>query len=339
MHERLRLLLIRPEGSDPSPLDQAQGARLAALHGPARELADLEEDSFERGDLGDLERKLHRWAGRVCGVVGATSVPEATRLGQLAESLNMLCLVANNNPSVCQRRRHVFYIGLPSRQTAVAVAQALQSAGYRRIFLLHDETEFQSRVAANMVTALEKNDIQVISKSGSELSWPDEMRCWRPELCYLIYSDEKRALPMVRLVRGVEPGSALLLGRSLLRSSFIVSLSAADAEGVLFVDLFRRDQQESTQMVEFTRALFQAGVDCPTANHGFGWDAMTLCSIALAKGGVPLYGIKYLESGVLLEGVTGQFRFSRENHNGREGPGPTRISRWRNGRMREVDHV
>src|SRR5262245_62310201 len=112
MHERLPLLLFSPEGSDPSPLDQAQGARLAALHGPAHELADLEEDSFERGDLNALERKLHRWAGRVCGVVGATSVPEATRLGQLAESLNMLCLVDNNNQSVCQRSSTVFHIGL-----------------------------------------------------------------------------------------------------------------------------------------------------------------------------------------------------------------------------------
>jgi len=312
---------------------------LAALYGPARELADLKEDSFERGDLGDLERKLHRSAGRVSGVVGATSVPEATRLGQLAESLNIICLVANNNPSVWQGRRHVFHIGLPSRQTAVAVAQALRSAGYTRVFLLHDETEFQGRVAASMLTALEENNIQVNSQPGSKPAWPDEMRSWKPELFYLIYSDEKRALPIARLVRSAEPNTALLLGRSLLRSSFIASLGAA-AEGVLFVDLFRRDKQGSTRVVEFTRALFQERVDCPTANHGFGWDAMALYAVALSKGGGnPLHAIEYLESGAIIEGVTGQFRFSRENHNGREGPGPTRISRYRNGRLVEADHV
>jgi hypothetical protein len=66
---------------------------------------------------------------------------------------------------------------------------------------------------------------------------------------------------------------------------------------------------------------------------------MTLCCVALAKGGGhSLYAIDYLESGVLLEGVTGQFRFSRENHNGREGPGPTRISRWHNGRLEKMSH-
>jgi ABC-type branched-subunit amino acid transport system substrate-binding protein len=339
MHERLRLLLIRPQGNDPSPLDQAQGVRLAALHGPAREFAGLEEDSFERGNLDDLERKLHRWAGKVGGVVGATSVPEAIRLGQLAESLSVICFVANNNPSVWQGRRHIFHIGLPSRQTAVAVAHALQGAGFRRVFLLHDETEFQSRVATAMVTALKESDIQVISTSGSERSWPDEMHRWRPELFYLIYSDEKRALPIVRLVRSAAADTLLLLGRSLLRSSFIAALGGA-AEGVLFVDLFRRNQQESTRVVEFTRALFQERVDYPTANHGFGWDAMMLCCVALANGvGHSAHAIEYLESGVLLEGVTGQFRFDRENHNGREGLGPTRISRWRNGRIEEVGRV
>src|SRR5262245_15202661 len=158
MQKRLRLLLIRPESSDPSPLDQAQGARLAARYGPARELADFAEDSFERGNLESLERKLHRRGGQVYGVVGTTSVPEANHLGQLARSLNLLCLVANNNPSVCGGNRHVFHIGLPSRQTAVTVAQALRGMGYTRVFLLHDETEFQARVACSVDTALEKKD-------------------------------------------------------------------------------------------------------------------------------------------------------------------------------------
>jgi ABC-type branched-subunit amino acid transport system substrate-binding protein len=305
--KRLRLLLIRPEGNDPSPLDQAQGARLAARHGLARQLADLEEDLFERGDFGDLERKVRRWVGRISGIVGATSVPEATLLGRLAESLGMVCFVANNNPSVWQGRRHVFHIGLPSRQTAVAVGQALRSGGYTRVFLLHDDTEFQGRVAASMLKALEENNIEANSQSGSKPGWLEEMRSWRPELFYLIYSDEKRALPIVRLVRSAAADTLLLLGRSLLRSSFIAALGAA-VEDVLFVDLFRRDQQGPARMGEFTKALLQEGIDCPTANHGFGWDAMTLCSLALAKAGShPLYATEYLESGMLLEGVTGQF--------------------------------
>src|SRR5262249_15896374 len=134
MQKRLRLLLIRPESSDPSPLDQTQGARLAVMYGPARELADFAEDSFERGNLESLERKLHGRGGQVCGVVGTTSVPEATRLGQLARSLNLLCLVANKNPSVCRAYGDVFHMGLPSRQTAVAVAQALRGGVTRAFF-------------------------------------------------------------------------------------------------------------------------------------------------------------------------------------------------------------
>jgi ABC-type branched-subunit amino acid transport system substrate-binding protein len=336
--KRLRLLLLRPQGNDPAPLDQAQGSRLAALQGPAREIADLEEDSFERGNLGNLERKLRRWAGRVSGVVGATNVPEAARLGQLAEESNIICLVANNNPSVWQGRRRVFHIGLPSRQTAVALAQALRHAGYTRVFLLHDETEFQGRVAFNMLTALQEIKIEVNAQAGSRPAWLEEMRGWKPDLLYLIYSEEKRALPIAGMIRSSAPNTALLVGRSLLRSSFIASLGAG-VEGVLFVDFLRRARQESTPMAEFTRALTREGVDYPTANHGFGWDAMTLCSMALAKGeGDALRASEYLESGVLLEGVTGQFRFSRENHNGREGPGPTRISRWRNGRLEKISH-
>jgi ABC-type branched-subunit amino acid transport system substrate-binding protein len=337
--KRLRLLLIGPEGNEPSPVDQSLGARLAALHGPGYGLVDLEEDSFERGDLGYLEQRVHRWVGKISGIVGATNVPESIRLSEIAEKLNVLCFLSNNNVSVWQGRRQVFHIGLPTAQTAAAVAQLLQRAGLGRVFLLHDETEFQARVAANMVGALDKCGIRANSKAGSESGWLDEARRWKPQVFYLIYSEENRALPVARLFRSEEPRIPLLLGRSLLRSSFIASLGAA-AEGVLFVDLFPRDKQESTRMVEFTKALFQERVDCPTANHGFGWDAMALCAVALSKGGGdPLHAIEYLESGAIMEGVTGQFRFRGENHNGREGPGPTRISRWHNGRIEEVSHV
>jgi len=337
--ERSRLLLIKPGENHPSVLDQSVGAGLAALYGPAQELIHLEEDSFERADLRDLEKKLNDWDGRISGVVGATNVAESVRLGEITEKLNVLCFVSNNNVSVWQGRRQVFHIGLPTLQTATAVAQLLQRAGFGRVFLLHDETEFQSRVAASMASALKKNGIQANSIPGSEPTWLDAARSWKPEICYLIYSEEKRALPFATLIRNEISRIPLLLGRSLLRSSFIASLGPA-AEGVLFADLFRREEQMPDQRLQFTRVLLHDGIDCPTANHGFGWDAMTLCATALAKGhGNPLRAIEYLESRAIMEGVTGRFRFSRENHNGREGFGPTTISRWHDGRIENAYYL
>ena len=337
--ERLRLLLIKPAENNPSPVDQSLGARLAAFHGPAQELIDLEEDSFDHADLGDLEKKLSRWGGKISGVVGATNVPESTRLGEIAEKLNVVCFVSNNNVSVWQRRRQLFHIGLPTSQTAAAVAHLVQRAGVKRVFLLYDETEFQSRTAASMLSALEKKGVRGISRPGWEPGWLDQARSWKPELVYLIYSEENRALPLARLAKEELPAAPLLVGRSLLRSSFIASLDRA-AEGVLFVDLFRRDNQPAGQGVQFTRALLQQGTDCPTANHGFGWDAMTLCALALSQGcGDSLRALEYLESAAMIEGVTGRFRFSSENHNGREGFGPTTISRWHNGRIADAYYL
>jgi ABC-type branched-subunit amino acid transport system substrate-binding protein len=336
---RVPLLLIKPAENDPAPCDQSQGARLAALYGPAHAFVELAEESFARGDLGDLEQKLDQWAGKIAGVIGATNVPKSTRLGELAAKLNILCFVANNNPSVWLHRRQIFHIGIPSRQTATVVARSLKKTGFTRVFLLSDETDFQSRVAASTVSALEENGIQARSRSGSDSAWLDEARDWEPDLLYLVFSDEERTLPLARLFRSEQPKTALLLGRSLLRSSFIASLGSA-AEGVLFVDFFRRGEEPSSEMLEFTKALREERVDCPTANHGFGWDAMTLCAMALGKaGGEPLRAIEFLESGVVLEGVTGRLRFSKENHNGREGAGPTTISRWRNGRIEEAYHA
>jgi len=337
--EKSRLLLIQPRENHPSALDQALGARLAALCGPAHTCVDLAEDSFERGKLGDLESKLTEWSGKIVAVIGATNVPESTRLGELATGLNILCFVANNNQSVWKHRRQVFHIGLPSQQTAIAVAQSLKQAGFTRVFLLNDETEFQRRVAGSTISALDKNGILVRSGSGSDSAWLDTARSWRPELLYLVYSDEERALPIARRFRSEEPDIALLAGRSLLRASFIVSLGRA-VEELLFVDLFPRQGEHEPQMKQFFTALREEGVDCPTANHGFGWDAMTLAAMALrSTGGGPLRAIEFLESGEILEGVTGRFRFSNKNHNGREGSGPTRISRWRNGRIEEAYHV
>jgi hypothetical protein len=85
------------------------------------------------------------------------------------------------------------------------------------------------------------------------------------------------------------------------------------------------------------RALYKEGIAIPTANHGFGWDAMTLCARALiAAKGDPSAAIECLESGILIDGATGLFRFSRKDHNGRARFNPTTFSRISNGRIEEV---
>jgi ABC-type branched-subunit amino acid transport system substrate-binding protein len=330
-----RILLLGPEGNDSSPQDQSDGARLVGRHGALRDFQ-LEEDLFQCEDLNALENKTCQWEGKLSGIVGATNVAQSTRLSEIAEQMNVLCFVANNNPSVWQRRRHTFHIGLPTSQTADAIGYLLAKQKFTRVFLLHDQTEFQNRVATSMKSALEKRNIQVSSASDTDQGWMDRVSASNAALVYMIYSAEKRALPLARACKSALPGTPILFGRSLLRQAFIESLGSA-AEGALFVDLFRRGELRSPQEYAFMNALSRERVSVATANHGFGWDAMMLCSLALssAQGNVP-DAIDYLESGVSLEGVTGLFLFSKENHNGRHGFGPTRISRWHNGRLEEA---
>ena len=84
-------------------------------------------------------------------------------------------------------------------------------------------------------------------------------------------------------------------------------------------------------------ALGRAGVTITTTNHAFGWDAMTLCGLALSKGGgEPASAIKGLESGMFWEGVTGRYSFASEDHNGRRGFNPTKLSRLWHGRLQPV---
>jgi ABC-type branched-subunit amino acid transport system substrate-binding protein len=336
---KTRVLMLRPEENAYSPLDQSAGARLAWRHGMLADAIQLDEDVFNPEAREALEEKAHRWGRNVLGIVGATNVPQSVRLGEIAEEMNVLCFVANNNPSVWQRRRHVFHIGLPTAQTAEAVAYALARAKFTRVFLLHDETEFQNRVATRMKSALEKRDIRVSSGSDTEAGWMDQIAGWNADLVYLVYSAERKSLPLAMACKSALPNTHLLFGRSLLRQSFIESLGSA-AEGALFVDLFRRGPSQSAEAKALMSALSEEAVSIATANHGFGWDAMTLCGRALSSGqGDVSHAIEYLESGVSLDGVTGSFRFNKENHNGREGFGPTRISRWYNGRLEEAYDV
>jgi ABC-type branched-subunit amino acid transport system substrate-binding protein len=332
--EKIRILLLRPEGNDISPTDQSFAAHLSA---PPEVV--IEEQRFRRDDgTSDLEERLAPWKGKVAGVVGAVRVPESRRLGELAEQMDLLCFVANNNPSVWQRRRHIFHIGLPTTQTTAAVAAALvQKTNRRRFLLLHDQNEFQSRVAATMEAALAIHGMEVKSQAQS----PDEPVIfpsgWPPELVYVVFSNEPKALPIVRAIREQAPDIPILFGRSLLRESFLAALGKHDGE-FWFVDtVFRRSRLHTESQQEFMQAMAANGINIPTTNHAFGWDAMKFCAHALNVAQAdPSAAIDYLESGVALEGASGTCFFSPDNHNGRLGLGPTIVSRWINGRLEDA---
>ena len=334
--EPIRILLLKPDSEDPSPVDQSLGARLAAAHVQACSDIKLEEASFCDRDFADLEKTLDRWRKGVSAVVGATGVPESTRLGKLAQARGLLCFVANNNPAVWRGRREVFHIGLPSAQTAGAVAGHLQRRNCRRIALVHDQTEFQLRVAASMESALKASGAEVIS--CAQLADDDLARLseWPVDLVYVVFSSEPKALPMARRIRAGGVNAPLLFGRSLLRESFLTGLGAAAGES-WFVDMFSRVAPRNRLVEEFFETLAVAGIAVPTANHAFGWDGVSFCALALkAAEGDPARAIAQLESAVPLEGVTGTCVFTADNHNGRSGVGPTIISRWHAGRFEDL---
>ena len=332
---KVRILLLKPGGESPSPTDQALGAYLAATEGFQRENINLEQETFRHGDLDDLAAAVRRWQGKIDGVVGTTNVPESTALGEFSEELQFLCFVSNNNPSVWQHRRTVFHIGVPTRLTSAAVAEQLvRQVGAKRIYLLHDATEFQTRVADNTASFLSGAGAEACSTPATRPDWLDELSAWKPDLAYVVVSDEGRALPLVRSVRGVFPRLPLLLGRSLLRRSFIDAVGSDPMDALLFVDMFQRGAPRSEQEARLANALAKAGISLPTANHGFGWDAMTLLAGALSRSSGNLsQAIAYLESGAEIEGATGRYTFHRDDHNGRETFNPTVLSSLRSGQV------
>ena len=333
---KIKLAIVVPDRSSPGVADQFLGARLAALHNDAENSIAAEEIIFKPEDPNDLERCLAPLRKEFSGVIGATNVPESTGLGDLSERLGLLCLVANNNPSVWNGKRQVFHIGIPSAQTSEAVALRLARLGIRQVQLLHDRTEFQGRAAASALAALQKTGIGARSQLGpsdneTEIKWHD-----RPELFYLLYSDEGKALRMARAIRRQADETPLLFGRSLLRRSFISALGK-DSKEAWFVDLLPRTGPRSSIQDRFMRVLSQADVPIPTANHCFGWDAMALSCHALSEMKDNCEAaIDYLESGVVLESVAGSYRFDAANHNGRSGAGPTMLSRWREDHVEEI---
>ena len=255
-------------------------------------------------------------------------------LGELAEELDLLCFVSNNNTTVWRGRHHVFHIGLPTPSTARAVAEGLlRNLFVKRIFILYDETMFQSRAARAAAEALQEGGAQVQSRSVGYVGWPDEFLSWKSELMYLVCSNEELALSLIRTARQAAPDTPLLVGRSLLRHTFVDALGA-EAHGLLLVDSFERGTARTAQERLFMEALGRSGVAITTTNHGFGWDAMTLCGLALRKGGgEPAAAIESLESGFVWEGVIGRYRFASEDHNGRRGLNPTKLSRLWHGRL------
>lgn len=329
----MRILLLRPDSEEPSPVDQTLGVRLAADAFGSDIL--LEEAPFRAADFSDLQRVFDQCCGGAAAVIGATSVPESTRLGELAEAKGLLCFVANNNPAVWQKRRAVFHIGLPSSQTAEAVAAHLQRRGCQRVALIHDSTDFQRRVAANMESAFAARAIA--ARSHEQLSGADLARLsdWNPNVIYVVFSNEAAALRVVQEIRARGFTAPLLFGRSLLRQSFLSTLGN-NAGASWFVDMFSRVSPTATAAKMFA-ALRGAAVNVPTANHAFGWDGLTFCIGALrAAAADPSGAIAYLESGAQLQGVTGACSFSPDNHNGRSGSGPTVLTRWESERFADV---
>jgi ABC-type branched-subunit amino acid transport system substrate-binding protein len=330
--DSIRILLLRPESEDPSAIDQALGARLSAQ---TRAIA-VTEEVFQRDDNADLENKVAGWQGKVSAVIGATNVSESARLGKLAAEMNLLCFVANNNPLVWQGRREVFHIGLPTSQTTAAVAALIEKTNRRRLLLLHDQTEFQSRVAATMEGALKTRGKEVVSQPVSLEKGVQIPRGWRPDLVYVIFSSEPKALRVVQVIRTMALDIPILFGRSLLRESFLEGLGDHPGE-CWFVDMFHRSGHQTPVQREFFQAIAANGVKIPTANHAFGWDGMAHCATALNVAGNDRSGaIDYLESRVTLEGASGGCCFSRDNHNGRFEPGPHTITRWRNHQLEDL---
>jgi ABC-type branched-subunit amino acid transport system substrate-binding protein len=331
--KKIRILIMRPRGDHSAAEDQTLGAQLAAPSDIT-----VEEDSFDRGTPADLERRFSAWRGKISGVVGAMQAAESQRLGEIAEDMGALCFVANNNPSVWQNRRHVFHIGFPWNQTAAAVAAELvQKTNRRRYLLLHDSTQFQSQVAANMEASLRGYGVDVKAIAhvpGAPLALSG---IWKPEVIYLIFSSERKAAEIIKTVNDAAPDIPVVLGRSLLRESFLHLLSDRAGE-FWFVDTkFRRNRMQTESQQKFTDVMEEKGIKVPTTNHAFGWDCMKFCALALKAGGGDLkHAIDYLESGVTLEGATGTCSFGPDNHNGRHGLGPTILSRWNHGRFEDI---
>ncbi|MGH7827645.1 MAG: ABC transporter substrate-binding protein [Candidatus Binatia bacterium] len=334
--ESIKVAILVPDRNSPGVMDQALGARLAALHNRMENSVTAEEFTFRPEDSTDLKRRLAPLKGKFSGVIGATNVSESTVLGELAEESRLLCFVANNNPSVWNGKRHIFHIGIPSGQTAEAVALRLATLGIRRVQLVHDRTEFQRRAASSALAALQSAGVETQSQPG-EPDWETKSQWNRAsDLFYLLYSDEEKALAMARKIRRQRAEALLLFGRSLLRPSFISALGE-NAQEAWFVDLIPRTGARLPAQEEFVKRLFEAGARIATASHCFGWDGMALSCRALSEAkGVPESAIDYLESGVPLQGVAGSYRFDAGNHNGRFGIGPTTLSRWREDRIEEI---
>jgi hypothetical protein len=159
---------------------------------------------------------------------------------------------------------------------------------------------------------------------------------WKPEVIYVIFSSERKAADLIMRINDRVPEIPVVIGRSLLRDSFLKVLRRRTGE-FWFVDTtFRRNRVQTESQQRFMQAMTENNITVPTTNHAFGWDCMKFCAIALKAGGNLNGAIAYLESGVTLEGATGTCTFRHGDHNGRHGLGPTILSRWSNDRFEDL---
>jgi hypothetical protein len=152
----------------------------------------------------------------------------------------------------------------------------------------------------------------------------------------VVFSSEVKAFGIAREITRQTNDVPVLFGRSLLRESFLTALREFNRE-FWFVDMFHRGGMGVESPNHFMRIMAENAVRVPTANHAFGWDGMNYCAQALqAARGDSAAAVEYLESGVVFEGASGSCSFSRHNHNGRSGSGPTTFTRWYNGQLEEL---
>ncbi len=329
-----------------SPEEQLLGAQLAASYTRGRWPNDtLHIDLVERRVADDpaaaeaAATELVERDGCVA-LMGMSSVPVSTRLGEWCEDRGMLFMAANNNPVVRKGKHWVFGIGVPSEVTGEGTARALDEAlGAKRVYLIHQLGEFQTYAAQCAEAAMTRRGIIVeVGELGDVASNDlliDRVLAWGPDaVCLYSGSELEESTAFMHATHETRDWPPTLLSRSMLCKEF-AELCGTAAEGHYFVDMFLRDERATEQ----ERALLDAlathdPTSLATANHAFGWDGFRLVAEAIRAGGEdPEAQLFYIEGLKDYPGVTGKLTFGAEDHNGHFDYDPTTVSRLVDGRF------